>query len=50
MDKISKSLIAKLMVSDMKEHIDKAQYVNQKRLLIQQYLVNMIDENFTDAH
>ena len=50
MDKISESLIAKLMVADMKEHIDKAQYGNQKGLSIQDYLVNMIDKIFTDSH
>ena len=50
MDKISESLIAKLMVADMKEHIDKAQYGNQKGLSIQHYLVNMIDKILTDVH
>ena len=50
LDKINESLIAELIVADMKEHIDKLQYGNQKGLSIQHYLVNMIHKILTDAH
>ena len=41
---------SELMVADMKEHIDKSQYGNQKGLSIQHYLVNMIHKILIDAH
>ena len=43
LDKIAEKLIAKLMISDMKENIDPSQYANQKGLSIQHYLVKFID-------
>ena len=50
LNKINESLIAELIVADMKEHIDKSQYGNQKGLSIQHSLVNMIHKILTDAH
>ena len=41
-DKIMESLIAELMVSDMKPFMDASQYGNQKNVSIQHYLINMI--------
>ena len=43
LDKIAEKIIAKLMISDMKEKLDPAQYANQKGLSIQHYLVKFID-------
>ena len=37
LDKINEKLIAELIVADMKEHVDKSQYGNQKGLSIQHY-------------
>ena len=41
-DKIMEKLLADLMISDMKESLDPAQYGNQKGISIQHYLINMI--------
>ena len=42
-DKIIEKLLAGLMISDMEEKLDPAQYGNQKGTSIQHYLVKMID-------
>ena len=44
LDKVAEKIIAKMMISDMKEKIDPSQYANQKGLSIQHYLVRMIDK------
>ena len=41
-DKIAESLLADIMVSDMKESMDKAQYGNCKGVSVQHYLMKMI--------
>ena len=41
-DKIFEKLIAQLMLSDMEEKMDKAQFGNQKGMSIQHYLVQML--------
>ena len=46
-DKIFESLLAELMLSDMKPHMDPAQYGNQKGVSIQHYLLNMIHRILT---
>ena len=43
LDKIGEKLISRLMISDMKKHIDPSQYANQKGLSIQHYLIKFID-------
>ena len=43
LDKIGEELISRLMISDMKKHIDPSQYANQKGLSIQHYLIKFID-------
>ena len=43
LDKIAEKLIAKKMISDMKDKIEPSQYANQKGLSIQHYLVKFID-------
>ena len=48
-NKISEKMIAELMVSDMKSHLDISQYANQKGLSLQHYLVNMIDRILSDT-
>ena len=48
-NKIQEKLIAELMISDMKAHIDPSQYGNQHGLSIQHYLVNMIHKVLTDT-
>ena len=46
-DKIFETLLAELMISDMKPHMDPAQYGNQKGVSIQHYLINMIHRILT---
>ena len=41
-DKVMEKLLAELMISDMADKLDPAQYGNQKGISIQHYLVNMI--------
>ena len=43
LDKIAEKIIAKMMISDMKENLDPSQYANQRGLSIQHYLVKFID-------
>ena len=43
-DKIAEKLIAELIMSDMKNHIDSAQYGNIKGKSINHYLINMINQ------
>ena len=43
LDKIAEKIIAKLIISDMKDKIDPSQFANQKGLSIQHYLVKFID-------
>ena len=51
-DKIMESLLAELIVSDMKPHMDPAQYGNQQGVSIQHYLIEMIHRILTalDSH
>ena len=44
LDKISEKIISKMMIEDMKEKLDPAQYANQKGLSINHYLIKMIDK------
>ena len=46
-DKIMESLIAELIISDMKPNMDPSQYGNQKGISIQHYLINMIQRILT---
>ena len=41
-DKIAESLISNIMVSDMKEKMDRSQYGNCKGVFVQHYLMKMI--------
>ena len=41
-DKIAEKLISELIMEDMKNHMDKAQYGNMKKKSINHYLINMI--------
>ena len=43
MDKIAETVISRMMISDMRKHLDPSQFANQKGLSIQHYLVKMID-------
>ena len=43
-DKIFEKLLAELMISDMKEKLDKSQFGNQKNMSIQHYLVLMLQK------
>ena len=51
-DKIMESLLADMIISDMKPHMDPAQYGNQKGVSIQHYLIDMIHRILTalDGH
>ena len=42
-------MISELMISDMKDQLDSAQYANQKGISLQHYLVNMIDRILCDT-
>ena len=44
LDKVAEKIIAKIMISDMKQKLDPSQFANQKGLSIQHYLVKMIDK------
>ena len=46
-DKIFEKLLAEMMISDMSNNLDPAQYGNQKGLSIQHYLINMIHRILT---
>ena len=46
LDKVAEKIIAKMMISDMKDKLDPSQYANQKGLSIQHYLLKMIDKIF----
>ena len=43
LDKISEKLISRLMILDMKKHIDPSQFANQKGISIQHYLIKFLD-------
>ena len=43
-NKIFEKLLAELMISDMKEKLDKSQFGNQKNMSIQHYLVQMLQK------
>ena len=42
--KVAEQTIAELMISDMKTHLDKSQYANQKGVSAQHYLIKMVDK------
>ena len=44
LNKIAEKIISKMMIADMKDHIDPSQYANQKGLSIQHYLVKFLDK------
>ena len=44
LDKIAEKIISKMMIEDMKKHLDPSQYANQKGLSINHYLINVIDK------
>jgi hypothetical protein len=46
-DKITETLLAELMILDMKPNIDPAQYGNQKGVSIQHYLIDMLHRILT---
>ena len=46
-DKIMETLLAELMIADMKPNVDPAQYGNQKGISIQHYLIDMIHRILT---
>ena len=46
-DKVFESLLAELMIEDMKLNMDISQYGNQKNVSIQHYLINMIQKILT---
>ena len=48
-DKIAEKMIAELIISDMAEKLDPAQYANQKGLSLQHYLIKMIDQILSDT-
>ena len=50
LDKIQERLIAELIISDIKYHLDESQYGNQKGISINHYLINMIHKILTNAH
>ena len=41
--KVAEKIIAEYIISDMKEHLDKSQFANQKGISAQHYLVKMVD-------
>ena len=44
LDKVAEKIISKMMIADLRKHIDPSQYANQKGLSIQHYLVQVIDK------
>ena len=48
-DKIAEKLISELMISDMEDSIDPAQYANQKGISLQHYLIKMINQILSDT-
>ena len=48
-DKIAEKIIAELIISDMKEKLDPAQFANQKDLSLQHYLIKMINKILSDT-
>ena len=46
LNKVTEKIFAELIISDMKEKLDKSQYGNQKGVSIQHYLVKFIDQVF----
>ena len=44
LDKVAEKIISKMMIADMRKHIDPSQYANQKGLSIQHYIVQVIDK------
>ena len=44
LNKIAEKIISKMMIADMKDHIDPSQYANKKGLSIQHYLVKFLDK------
>ena len=42
-------MIAELMIDYIKNHLDPAQYANQKGISLQHYLINMIDKILSDT-
>ena len=44
LNKVTEKLFAEMMLSDMKQHLDKSQYGNKKGVSIQHYLVKFIDK------
>ena len=44
LDKIAEKIISKMMIEDMRKHIDPSQYANQKGVSINHYLINIIDK------
>ena len=48
-NKIAEKMIAGLMISDMANLLDPSQYVNQKGISLQHYLINMIDKILSDT-
>ena len=43
LSKVSEKIIAKMIISDMKNYVDTSQYGNQEGISIQHYLINFID-------
>ena len=48
-NKVEEQLIGKLIMSDMKESLDPAQYANQHAISLQHYLINMIHKILSDT-
>ena len=44
LNKIMEKLVCKLMISDMKESMDKSQFANQKGVSVQHYMIKMLDK------
>ena len=40
---MAEKTIADFIISDMKEHLDRSQFANQKGISVQHYLVKMVD-------
>ena len=48
-NKIAETMIAELMISDVSQELDPAQYANQKGISLQHYLINMINRILSDT-
>ena len=48
-DKIAEKMIAELIISDMRNKLDPAQFANQKDLSLQHYLIKMINKILSDT-